>query len=96
LGDESVVLNALVLPDDPNQLHWTLMSLRKLLEDNPEAHCLNAVELIYEQTPCSSCRYSAIKLLNDRERLPEAMHLEVQFDVEADARSLVNGPAWND
>jgi hypothetical protein len=31
-----------------------------------------------------------------RRRLPEAIRLEVQFDVEPDARSLVGGPAWND
>jgi hypothetical protein len=95
-GDEAVVLNALTLPTDDNQLHWTLMSLRTLLEDNSGANCLQAVELIYEQTPCSSCRCSAVTLLQDREGLPGPLQSECKYDVEADTRLLVGGPAWSD
>jgi len=96
LGDESSVLDMLVLPEDECELHWTLMSVRKLVEDNENAKCRRAVELVYDKTPCSSCRHSMVKLQSVREGLPPGMQKECQFDVERDTRELAKGPAWND
>lgn len=96
LADESLVLDHLVLAENECELHSTLMSLRNLIEEKTQAKCKQAVELVYDNTPCSSCRHSVVELLNEREELPESMQTECQFDVEIDTRQLVQGPIWNE
>jgi hypothetical protein len=89
-------VDAIVLPNDNCDRHSMLLSLLKLIEDNSAAEYHRAAELIYEQTPCSLCRYWAVQLLAERDALPEQMRAECQFDVEPDTRAIVGGPAWND
>jgi hypothetical protein len=95
-GDETAVLETIVLPEDQAQRHWVLMSLLKLIESNAESECSQAARLIYDATPCSSCRHTVVKLMSNRSVLPEGLRVECQFDVDPDTRSLVGGPTWND
>jgi hypothetical protein len=94
-GDEEIVLDSLQLPEDACHLHRMLMGLRNLVEENETARCEAAVELVYENTPCSECRRAIVKLLAERVGLPEMMSAECQFDVDPDTRSLAGGPAWD-
>lgn len=95
-GDESRVLDVLSLPDNECHLHWTLMSVRKLVENNPNARCEEAVTLVYEHTPCSACRYSMVKLQSERVGLSDNLLEECRYDVEVDTRELAGGPTWKD
>jgi hypothetical protein len=94
-GDEHTVLEAIVLPNESDQRHWMLMSLLKMIEENSEAECSRPAKLIYAESPCSQCRYSTVRLLENREVLPDEIRTECRFDVQPDTRALVDGPAWN-
>jgi hypothetical protein len=95
-GDEQAVLDAVVLPGDSSDRHSMLMSLLKMIEENPESERKRPAELIYDETPCSVCRHDAVKLLVERNLVSEQIHAECKFDVEPDTRTLVGGPAWNE
>ncbi len=95
-GDESRALDVLSLPDDDCHLHWILMSVQKLVEDNPKAKCEEVVTLVYEYTPCSACRYSMVKLQDERVGLSDVLRDECRYDVEVGTRELAGGPTWKD
>src|SRR5262249_25546275 len=61
--DEDLLLNSLVLPDDPWELHWLLSDLLKVLEANELADVSKLALIVYGSTPCEVCRFHAIKLL---------------------------------
>jgi hypothetical protein len=94
--DERLLLDALHLPNDECARHWILMSLLKLIEAHPVATCPDAVAVVFENTPCSSCRNSLIEICSERHGLFECLRDECKFDVEADTRSIAGGPAWNE
>jgi hypothetical protein len=92
-GDEHLVLDALALPGDLDELHWTLMDLRDLVEKNPVAEYQQACEIVYEKSPCALCRHSVVKLWANRGRLPEGWLAECPHDVDKSIRELVTGLA---
>ena len=48
-GDENLLLEALELPEDVNELHWLLMDVIKVLENNEEADPSKLALVVYAQ-----------------------------------------------
>jgi hypothetical protein len=87
-GDEQRILDAMELPDDADELHWLVMEVVKVLENNPGAGCLPLGVIAYSATPCGGCRYDAARLLHDEQVAPEWMRSECLYDSCEDCREL--------
>jgi hypothetical protein len=90
-GDEHRILDALELPEDTGELHWVMMEVSKVLEENPEADCSQWGVVCYALTPCESCRFATVRLLFDRHAAPEWLADECRYDSCADCRELAEG-----
>ncbi len=92
-GDEQRILEYIEPPDDKNELHWMLMNVTEVLENNPQADCSQLGVLAYALTPCGTCRYHAARLLHARDVVPSWLTAECRFDAESDTRQLADeGP----
>jgi hypothetical protein len=94
-SDEEVITS--LLPDgDEHRRHSALYDTLDILERNSQADCSWLGYVIYESTPCGSCRNRAAKLLIERDAAPEWIFAECRFDAEEDTRTLAGGPACGD
>jgi hypothetical protein len=87
-GDENWLLNAIQLPGDVCELHWLLMDVLNVLENNPVADVRQLATAVYALTPCANCRFDAVRLMHKRDATPEWMRREGCFDSDADCRKL--------
>lgn len=87
-GDESMIMQMMKIPDSDDERHSLMMSCRSILEDNPEASADPLAFLIYDYTPCSLCRTSAVKVLKRQGKVPVWMVDEVRFDCDEGTRQL--------
>jgi hypothetical protein len=88
-GDEDLLRDHLQLPEDPDDRHWLLMNVTKVLEENHGARCDVLSLWAYRWTPCGSCRYHAAKLLLARAAVPKWLRNECLFDCYTDTKELV-------
>jgi hypothetical protein len=85
-GDEERVLDALLLSADQDELHWLLMDIKKILENNPDADPSRLGVIVYACTPCQNCRFDALKLLRSQNAVPPWMMDEIRFDANDECR----------
>ena len=70
-----------------------VIQVREQGQDNLGDDILNACLAscclwVYEHTPCSLCRESAVKALLERERAPKTLLLECLWDCSKDIRAM--------
>ena len=87
-GDENRILSAIQLPEDIDQLHWLLMDVTKVLENNPAADCSQLAVISYASTPCETCRFRAARLLFGQGVAPAWMIEECRYDSDDESREL--------
>lgn len=87
-GDENLILEALELPDDVNELHWLLMDVIKVLENNKKADPSKLALIVYAHTPCENCRCDAVKLLQTHDVVPDWLRAECQYDSSEECRKI--------
>ena len=87
-GDERRILEALEPPVDECQLHWELMDVVKILENNPQADCSQLGIVVYALTPCGNCRRDAARVLHTRKAAPAWLTEECRHDCDEDCRAL--------
>jgi len=90
LGDEERILGAMEVSADVCDLHWLLMDITKVLEKNPEADCSRLGVIAYALTPCENCRYSAARLLHQRQVTPRWLQQECRYDSAKECRELMD------
>jgi hypothetical protein len=90
LGDEDRILEAMEVSADVCDLHWLLMDVTKVLEKNPEADCSRLGVIAYALTPCENCRYSATRLLYQRQAAPQWLQQECRYDSAKECRELID------
>jgi hypothetical protein len=88
-GDEQRILRVLELPDDDFEHHSLLMSVIKVLENNPEADVAQLAIIAYASTRCGFCRRGSAKLLIRQHVAPEWLTEECRFDAVEGCRELV-------
>lgn len=89
-GDEEIILRSMEMPEDGNQLHWLLSELIDVLKLNPEADPSRLAIVIYSRTPCENCRLEALRLLLQKNAVPDWMAQESRFDSNPDCRALLS------
>jgi hypothetical protein len=71
-----------------DHLHWLLMDVTKILEQNSEADPTQLGVVVYALTPCENCRYHAAKLLFNHRACPEWLKEECRHDSAEERREL--------
>lgn len=95
-GDEDLLVKALELPNDVDDIHWLMGEILEMLEENEEADPSALGLIIYANTPCQQCRVRAVRLLRDRTTLPDWMPDECRYDAEEECRKLFNETSETD
>ena len=92
-GDEALVLS--VLPDaagyDEEDRHNVVLDVVSLIREHPETPWQPHAEWVYEHSPCSRCRASAVDWMNEHGTLPQRVLLEGPYDAEPEIREAVAG-----
>jgi hypothetical protein len=92
-GDEHLFLESIEFPKDVDEVHWLLMDVVKVLEENSEAACFRLGVIAYASTPCENCRFHAVRLLLKRQAAPDWLSEECRYDSCKDCRELIEKPA---
>jgi hypothetical protein len=87
-SDETLILGAMELPNDLNELHWLLGDVIKVLENNSDADPSKLALVAYVHTPCEICRFDAARLLNSSKVAPDWMPAECRNDSSERCREL--------
>ncbi len=90
-GDERLVASLLTDVEvyDPDDLHDVVLDLISLFFKRPEGRWQPHAEWVYEHSPCSMCRGSAVDWLVEHGVLPETIREEGAYDAEPDVRERV-------
>ena len=91
-GDHLLIEKLLPADDgDEWKLHHLCSDLVDVFRENGPADCAGAMSFVYERTPCSACRYDAVKLLLAAGAVTPALIDECRYDSDPDTRDLVAG-----
>ncbi len=80
-GDAAFVLSVLMHESGAIDFHGRAMDVLDICDANSDPALADALFVVYERTPCSSCRRSAVELLRRRAKLPAWLEAEYQCDV---------------
>jgi hypothetical protein len=93
-GDHERIEQLLREPFDPDTMHWLAMDVLDVFEGNCLSAGTDCLLLVYERTPCSSCRGSTVRWLVKQKTAPAWLLAECRFDVDSGTVALcVDAPA---
>lgn len=73
---------------DLNVIHWAARELLDVVERHPTTDLVESVAWVYENTPCSACRETAVRQLVELDSAPPALLEECLVDANPDIREL--------
>lgn len=76
---------------DDYELHNVGKAIREVFEQNPVVEAEHSLQFLYEQGPCSMCRYSVVKALQKIGRFTRLQRDECYYDAESDTREFIAG-----
>jgi hypothetical protein len=74
---------------DPYDLHDVATDLVALLRSHPTSEWQPLAEWVYENSPCSYCRASAVRWMAETGTIPESIRREGIHDAESEIRDLI-------
>lgn len=88
-GDEELVMAVLqgLVPISDNA-HYLCLSLLDIAEENHSPLLLPLLTWAYEMTPCTDCRFRALKLLRDLGAISQEIIRECLFDANEDIQQI--------
>lgn len=92
-GDYPLMESLLWQDLNDGELHELCIGAKHYVAANPSPEAERTLVLVYENTPCSMCRYTAVKNLVEMDRLPAWIREECRYDAGEDTRALVKGPS---
>jgi len=87
-GDSKFIEEALRTSKNPEDLHSVGLDLIALFDITDDKSFFNCAMWVYENTPCSFCRFSAVGTLYDWKLLPKEIQAECRFDSFDETRDL--------
>lgn len=73
--------------DDIDEFHWVQLAVgRKFFRENPDNEAVNTHLYLYENAPCSNCRYDIVENLQSIDGLTDAIREECFYDSNDDIR----------
>jgi hypothetical protein len=91
-GDYRILETLLGQHTDPDEYDWLGHGVLRFVEAHRSAEAERALLLLYENGPCTLCRYRVVKELMAISRLPHCMREECQYDAYSETRKLVKSP----
>ncbi len=88
VGDDRTMLDLLERESDLDNLHTMGIDIREVIEHNDVAEGLRLLMLVYEKGPCSMCRYSVVKMIDEMYEVPAWMAEECLHDAYSCTREL--------
>jgi hypothetical protein len=88
IGDSKYIEPLLNHIKDNDVCHWVCMDVIKLFEKHQPKECINMMLWAYENTPCTHCRNWAVRLLIEKNWLPETYLNECLYDCVEETREL--------
>lgn len=85
-GDATVVERTLHVPEDRDQLHRLTCDCVELFRSKPVSELAKVMRFVYEESPCSHCRCSAVKSLVETMTAPNWLLIECQYDSSEEIR----------
>jgi hypothetical protein len=67
--------------------------VKYVLQENSGARGARSLLTIYEQTPCSFCRYYAVDMLKGAKQVPNWMREECRWDADPRTRKVLEPPS---
>ena len=90
-GDENLVTDLLSQTLEDFEYHTMNINAGEFFEAHPELDCSEAMAHVYENNPCSMCRWSAMNLwVKSRKILSATILEEALWDCDLDTRKLVS------
>jgi hypothetical protein len=91
-GDEPIILRALQSTEHASngERHDPILDVVHFLREHPEGRWQPHAEWIYEHSPCSMCRASAVDWMVEHGIVPEYIREEAPYDAEPDIREAVS------
>ena len=89
-GDEAAVAAALpgVEGYDSYDLHDVVLDVVNLLREHPNSAWQYHAEWVYEHSPCSMCRGTAVDWMSTNGSVPQAIREEAAYDAESVVRKV--------
>ena len=87
-GDCELILQMLEKETDLDRLHVMCIDTMDVYEDNPVPEGMRPLLMVYEKTPCSSCRHHCIDTIRITGELPGWMVEECLHDAYSSTREL--------
>jgi hypothetical protein len=87
-GDATLLEPALRVLADPVVLHGLVFDLVEVFQLNQVAESANAMLFVYEESPCSCCRYKAVKILVGTHSAPDWLVEECRHDSFEETRQI--------
>ena len=91
-GDARLTLSWMQNIEDEDDLHDYGFALRDVVESSQDRTFIPSLLYLYENGPCSLCRYGVVKGLLKWGALPDALREECHYDADASTRSLLTNP----
>lgn len=87
--DEQLILSVLApLAPDQDEAHSLGSSLLNICDENAACTSLEMLKWVYDFTPCTICRYAAVKQMAGMGRVPSDIIAECLDDADEDLRDL--------
>lgn len=90
-GDAVVIERVLQVPEDLDQLHGLIFDLVEVFRSNRVAELAKVMLFVYEESPCSNCRFNAVKCLVDTMKAPDWLLAECRHDSSDEIRVCAQG-----
>ena len=87
-GDGRLIEAALVVPENPDELHSIVYDLVSVIKANRDADLADVMLFVYEYSPCSNCRGAAVKALIDTATIPGWVRDECRYDASEQIRGM--------
>jgi hypothetical protein len=92
-GDYRILEDLLEQHADPDEYDWLGHGVLRFVETHRSEEAERALLLLYENGPCTLCRYRVVKELIAIGHLPHWVREECQYDAYSETRKLVKSPA---
>jgi hypothetical protein len=88
-GDYRIIERLLADTSDEDAYHRLGIDVRHFVEAHRSEEAAQSLLQLYENGPCSRCRYGVVKELLAIDRLPASLREECEYDAYSETRGLV-------
>ena len=89
-SDYTLLEIALQQPSENTARHSIGIDVKHIVEAYPTPQAVPSLLLLYENGPCSTCRWHCVELLLKLDALTDLLRIECRYDADEDTRKLIS------